>query len=82
MLEPNHGLKDAPRALRKKLHHVLIQWLSFRQFYLEHDHCCVHKKGGWCRGNICRRASEHNGEHQETCKHSSTGPLAYVPGNL
>lgn len=30
LLKPNYGLKDAPRAWRKKLHQVLIQWVSCR----------------------------------------------------
>ena len=33
MTKPIYGLKDAPRAWRKKLHQVVIQWLSRRQFY-------------------------------------------------
>ena len=33
MLKPIYGLKDAPRAWRKKLHQVLVQWLSCRQLY-------------------------------------------------
>ena len=32
MLKPIYTLKDVPRAWREKLHQVLIQWMSCRQF--------------------------------------------------
>ena len=41
MIKPIYGLKNAPRAWRKKLHQVLIDWNKSRQLYAEPEsHCC------------------------------------------
>ena len=44
MIKPIYGLKDAPRAWRKKLHQVLIGQLSCRQLYAEPELYCAHGK--------------------------------------
>ena len=44
MIKPVYGLKDAPRAWRKKLHQVLIAWMSCRQLDAEPELHCVHGK--------------------------------------
>ena len=65
-LKPIYGLKDAPRAWRKKLHEVLIGWLSCRQLYSEPELYCLHRQDDACGGNVIERAKEHNEEQQET----------------
>ena len=44
MIKPIYGLKDAPRAWRKKFHEVLKQWMSCRQLYSEPELYCVHEQ--------------------------------------
>ena len=44
MLKPMYGLKDAPRAWRKTLHQVFVQWRSCRQFYIDPEFYCFHMK--------------------------------------
>ena len=46
MIKPIYGLKDAPRAWRKKLHQVLIGWLQTRQLYAEPELYCTHASEG------------------------------------
>ena len=72
MLKPIDGLKDAPRAWRKKLHQVLVQWLSLRQFYIEPALYCVHKKDLAIEPDILTRAKEHDEEQRKTGKTRNT----------
>merc|ERR1712023_412962 len=44
MIKPIYGLKDAPRAWRKKLHEVFIGWMQTRQLYAEPELYCTHGK--------------------------------------
>lgn len=81
MLKPIYGLKDAPRAWRKKLHGVLIGWLSCRQLYSEPELYCVHRTDGTCGDNSPKRAQQHNEEQQETGK-MQVAAQEYTRGNL
>ena len=70
MVKPIYGLKDAPRAWRKKLHQVLIDWNSSRQLYAEPELYCTHveQKDGpnrLERLDPIKRAIEHNAEQAE-----------------
>lgn len=56
ILNPTYELEDAPRAWRKKLHQVLIQWLSRRQFYFEPGFYYVHCSGEVDVNDIYERA--------------------------
>ena len=66
MIKPIYGLKDAPRAWRKKFHQVLIQWMSCRQLYSEPELYCVHDKNQIVDHNPITRAIEHTEEQQES----------------
>ena len=81
MLKPIYGLKDAPRAWRKKFLQVLMQWMSCRQLYTEPELYCVHREDLVIETDILIRAKEHNEEQQETgIRH--TEPQAFKKGNL
>ena len=72
MLKPIYGLKDAPRAWRKKLHQVLIQWMSCRQLYSEPELYCVHRDNKQDTvGNTITKAKEHSDEQAEVSKMQS-----------
>ena len=45
MLKPIYGLKDAPRAWRHKLHHVLVDW-GMNQLKVEAELYVSHYKSG------------------------------------
>ena len=82
MLKQIYGLKGAPRAWRKTLHQVLIQWLSCRQLYPGPGLYCVHRKDEVEQDNIDERARQHNEEQLGICNFRNTKPRAYVFGNL
>ena len=82
MLEPIYGLNGALRAWRKKLHQVLVQWLSCRQLYIEPELTCVHRKRLAEEPDIITRATEHDEEQRETGRARNTQPQAYEKGNL
>ena len=68
MLKPKYGPKDAPRAWRKKLHEVLIQWMSCRQLYAEPNLYCVHRRDEIQDEDVYKRAMLRNDEQQGTGK--------------
>ena len=70
MIKPIYGLKDAPRAWRKKLHQVLIDWQSSRQLLAEPELYCTHLPNksriqNPTKLNTIERASEHVAEQAE-----------------
>ena len=82
MLKPIYGSKDAPLAWRKKLHQVLVQWVSRRQFYAQPELYCVHKRDGWCRERTYQRANDHDNEQKEAGMYRTLEPQAYIKGRL
>ena len=82
MLKPVYVLKGAPRAWRKKLHQVLVQWLSCRQFYSEPELYCVHRQNGVNKQNTHERAQQHNEEQQVTGNVRNIQRQAYISGDL
>ena len=82
MLKPIYGLKDAPRAWRKKLHQVLTQWMSCRQLHTEPEFYCVHKIDEVAELDIYHRVIAHNEEQQESGKTRLTKAQQYIPGSL
>ena len=82
MFKPMYGLKDAPRAWRKKLHQVLIQCLLCRQLCTEPELYCVHEEDGVNENDRLARAKEHNEERQETGNTRITEPQEYKKGSL
>ena len=65
MLKPIEGLKDVPRAWRKKLHQVLAQWMSCQQFYSEPELYCVHRGIQPSIKNAMELAKQHDSEQGE-----------------
>ena len=71
MLKPIYWLKDAPRAWRKKLHQVLVQWLPCRHMYIyiyiyaEPEFYCFHRKYVAEGPDIIIRAKEHDEEQRD-----------------
>ena len=82
MLKPIHELKDAPRAWRKNLHQVLVQWLSRRKSYPEPEFYCVHGDDEVTNKQVYQRALEHTEEQSETCNYRNIQLQAYTIGNL
>lgn len=66
MLKVIYGLKDAPRAWRKKLHQAFIQWMSCRQLYSEPELYCVHTSNHTEEVDTISGAVEHNDEQAES----------------
>lgn len=50
-----YGLKGAPRAWRKKLHQVFVDWVSCRQLYAEFEFYCVHNGNARSHGDPYER---------------------------
>lgn len=60
VLTPIYGSNGAPRALRKKFHQVLTQWVSCRKLCSEPE--CVHRSNQQGANDITVRAREHDEE--------------------
>ena len=82
MLNPIYGLKDAPRAWRKKLHQVLVGWLQCQQLYAEAELFCAHKGQQVTEKDIVGRAQAHNLEQQEIAEPRQVVQGRFTPGNL
>ena len=82
MLKPSYGLKGAPRAWHKKLHRVLIQWLSCMQSCTDLELYGVHKEDGVKDNDSLIRATEHIEEQRGTGNTRIAEPLVYKKGNL
>ena len=67
MLKPIYGLKDVPRAWRKKLHQVLETWQQCQQLYAEPELYCAHKGQQQRSRDQVGRAQAHNFEQQGGC---------------
>ena len=81
VLKPIYGLKNAPRAWRKKLHEVLTGWMSCRQLYSELDLYCVHRQDDAMGEDIMVPANQHIEEQQEIGKRQVSAQEC-KPGNF
>ena len=82
VLKVIYGLKDAPRAWRKKLHQVLEGWQQCQQLCAEQELYCVHKCHQGKVGDVVGRAQTHNLEQQEVAEARKIIPGKPTPGNL
>ena len=82
MLKPIYGLKDAPRAWRKKLHQVLAQWQSCQQLQAEPELYCVHTWRPQRIKDPVGRAKAHELQQQEVGSPRNIEPSKPTPGNL
>ena len=78
-----YGLKDAPRAWRKKLHQIFAQWMSCQQLRAEPELYCVRGSNQTSNNsNALAGATAHYEEQQGLGNSRGLLPHKYEPGRL
>ena len=65
----------------KKLHEVLIAWMSCRQLQYEFELHCVHRTDGTCGDDMLKRLEQHNEEQRGFGQRQAAEP-EYKKDNL